>query len=741
MTGIVFKELGWRNFQSYGNNLNVISLDFTKPTAIIGRNLDSSVEGNIDSNGAGKSTILNALSYVLYDKTVSDIKKDKLINWINEKNMEVYVIFQKDNLFYKIERFRKFSKKGGDGVKVLVSNTGDFTDESKFKDETRDSVNRANKQIVEILGTPFDVFTRVVLLSSNTPSFFTLPTTSANDKTCQQDILEELFGYTEISEKSDILKENISKDKKELDTLIQLNTQLSEEAERLKSQILFSKTQFDDWIISNKNEIVSLQQIIKKLSEIDYDEERLIFEQLKKIDTKIQEKLPIIREKEFLIDNQNKSKTAHTQWENNQAEAISKIKKDIERYSNIDFDSQLNLFNEIDELIIKKDAVERKIYDYLKLIKELENNIKDKEKELEHLADNKCPYCLQDYKDVKIKINEINTFLKEKTKYLSQIKESNKKCETSNIELRLEIEDKKKSLVFTTKTITISSKAEAASLSSKLEERLQETNPHVISEINVDVSEIDTLKSEIAGLKATIDKFKCVQKFQSERDLLNSESELVANQKLLTACKSKKNPHAAILQKLKETELPKDKNPEIESLRDDIEHSEFLYKLLTKKDSFIRKALLNKNLPFLNERLRLHLNKSGLPHKVTFTENMTAGISQFGTQIDYANLSTGQKARLDLATSFAFRDVLQTRHSKINLCMLDEYLDSGLSGVGVVMAIKMIKEIARDEKIPIFIISHNEAVAGLFDSKIEVELNNKFSNIVRSDIKFSTSSQ
>ena len=68
---IKFLTLTIRNFLSYGNNTTKLKLDFTKPTLITGKNYDAVVEGQITSNGAGKSTILNAIAYCLYDKTIS----------------------------------------------------------------------------------------------------------------------------------------------------------------------------------------------------------------------------------------------------------------------------------------------------------------------------------------------------------------------------------------------------------------------------------------------------------------------------------------------------------------------------------------------------------------------------------------------------------------------------------------------------------------------------------------------
>lgn len=160
------------------------------------------------------------------------------------------------------------------------------------------------------------------------------------------------------------------------------------------------------------------------------------------------------------------------------------------------------------------------------------------------------------------------------------------------------------------------------------------------------------------------------------------------------------------------------------------DHQEFLLKLLTKKDSFVRKALLNKGITYLNTRLQFYLTALGLPHIVEFTHEMTARITHFGRSLDFGNLSAGQRARVNIALSFAFRDVLQSLHHKINVCMLDEILDVGLDSIGVQAAARLVKRKARDEDTAMYIISHRDEIDRAFDKIMTVQLQNGFSYIV-----------
>jgi DNA repair exonuclease SbcCD ATPase subunit len=159
------------------------------------------------------------------------------------------------------------------------------------------------------------------------------------------------------------------------------------------------------------------------------------------------------------------------------------------------------------------------------------------------------------------------------------------------------------------------------------------------------------------------------------------------------------------------------------------DHEKFLLKLLTRKDSFVRKELLGRNIPYLNAQLQHHLTFLGLPHKVEFTHEMTAAISQFGNPLDFGNLSAGQRARVNFALSLAFRDVLQQLHQKVNICMFDEVLDVGLDAVGTAAAAKLLRHIASKDGVSVYIVSHKSEFEGLFDTTMTVQLSQGFSYI------------
>ena len=82
---IKLKELTVKNFMSVGNQTQAVNFGREQLTLVLGENLDQGGDDSGSRNGTGKTTIVNALSYALYGQALTNIKKDNLINKINNK--------------------------------------------------------------------------------------------------------------------------------------------------------------------------------------------------------------------------------------------------------------------------------------------------------------------------------------------------------------------------------------------------------------------------------------------------------------------------------------------------------------------------------------------------------------------------------------------------------------------------------------------------------------------------------
>jgi DNA repair exonuclease SbcCD ATPase subunit len=164
---------------------------------------------------------------------------------------------------------------------------------------------------------------------------------------------------------------------------------------------------------------------------------------------------------------------------------------------------------------------------------------------------------------------------------------------------------------------------------------------------------------------------------------------------------------------------------ELTNLKD---HQEFLLKLLTNKDSFIRKKIIEQNLAYLNNRLTYYLDKLGLPHQVVFQNDLNVEITQLGQDLDFDNLSRGERNRLILGLSFAFRDVWESLYQNINLLFIDELIDSGMDTAGVENSLGVLKKIARERDKNIFLISHKDELVGRVNTILKVVKENGFTS-------------
>ena len=203
----------------------------------------------------------------------------------------------------------------------------------------------------------------------------------------------------------------------------------------------------------------------------------------------------------------------------------------------------------------------------------------------------------------------------------------------------------------------------------------------------------------------------------------------------LDARADEEDPYTAQINDLNETAIQKIDWGVVNELTSYKEHQEFLLKLLTNKDSFIRKKIIDQNLAYLNNRLTYYLDKLGLPHQVKFQNDLNVEITQLGQDLDFDNLSRGERNRLILGLSFAFRDVWESLYQNINLLFIDELIDSGMDTAGVENSLSILKKMARERDKNIYLISHKDELIGRVNHLMKVVKENGFTSYAN-DIDF-----
>lgn len=234
---IVFKSISYQNFLSTGNVANLIQLNRSTSTLIIGK------------NGEGKSTILDALTFALFGKPFRNINKPQLCNSINQKNCLVELEFDIGTTSYKIKR----------GIKPNVFEI--FCDGKMMN---QDAAVKDYQKILEqqILKLNYKTFTQVVILgSASFVPFMQLPQTQ------RRDVIEDILDISVFSTMNQILKERMNETKEllqSIDNKIIISKTTAESQKKIINSLVSSKKEQVDAI---RAQIASNEEEIKKNTE------------------------------------------------------------------------------------------------------------------------------------------------------------------------------------------------------------------------------------------------------------------------------------------------------------------------------------------------------------------------------------------------------------------------------------------------------------------------------------------
>jgi DNA repair exonuclease SbcCD ATPase subunit len=251
---IIFKTLKWRNFLSTGNQFTEVNFQDAKTNLIVG------------TNGSGKSTILDALTFVLYNKPFRKINKPQLVNSVNEKDCLVEIEFDVGKREYKVVR----------GIKP---NIFEIWIDGKKEDQDAAAQDQQKKLEEGILKLNYKSFTQTVILGSATFVPF-MQLTSAN----RREIVEDLLDIKIFSTMSSILKERMRRTN-------ELIREYSIKKDMIEEKIDMQENFIADLDKSGKERIKqkenSLKEIETEVEELNEENEKT----LKVIENELQPKL------------------------------------------------------------------------------------------------------------------------------------------------------------------------------------------------------------------------------------------------------------------------------------------------------------------------------------------------------------------------------------------------------------------------------------------------------------------
>lgn len=268
------------------------------------------------------------------------------------------------------------------------------------------------------------------------------------------------------------------------------------------------------------------------------------------------------------------------------------------------------------------------------------------------------------------------------------------------------------------------------------DERQDTLKQHLTEKLHVNLTQIEQVEPELAELTRQLHDLSTqhvnwqprVTFYDSLEAAINHKRSMEEIQRALEKALTQVNPYADQTTTLHSTlqDISYDEMNELQVLK---EHQEFLLRLLTNKDSFIRKRIIDQNLSYLNHRLHEYLITLGLSHEVKFQNDLSVEINYLGQDMDFGQLSRGETTRVILALSWAFRDIWENQNSGLNILTVDELMDVGLDTSGVEKALEILKLMGRDRQKHVMLVSHREELLPRCDRTLMVVKESGFSSI------------
>ncbi len=291
---IIFEKIRWKNLLSYGQNWTEVDLKRSANTLIVGE------------NGSGKSTILDALCYVLFSRPFRRVTKKQLVNSVNGKGTSIEVEFTIGKNQYKIHR----------SIKLWGSQPFEIYVNGELLNQTGDSKDYQEHLENNILKLNFKSFTQIVILGSS--SFIPFMQLSGPQR---REIIEDLLDIKIFSSMNMILKDKVNENRSKI-------TELKYEIDLVKDKMQVQR-QFIDEIKQSNNEKIekNKQEIEKTQSTILRSKQKTdtLEQQVKELQEKIKDKNEL----------QNKLGSI-TAMEESMETKVKQLKKDIEFYMNND---------------------------------------------------------------------------------------------------------------------------------------------------------------------------------------------------------------------------------------------------------------------------------------------------------------------------------------------------------------------------------------------------------------------
>lgn len=682
---IILKNITLRNFLSIGQVTQAVDFDKKDLTLILGENLDLGGDGA--RNGTGKTTLIQGLSYALFGVPINNIRKDNLVNRTNAKAMLVTLEFSVNGVEYKIERGRKPNV-----LKFYVNNV-----QEKATEDQQGENKETQAMIEKIINMSPDMFRHIVVLNTYSEPFLALKNNE------QREIIEQLLGITLLSEKAEVIK-GLLKDTKDNIQREEFKVKAVEEAnKRVKEQIESLKRRRNLWKAKHESDLAYLANQYDELAKIDIDAELLAHKDL-----------VIWNNKKKQQETYNALIARQIAWKQKQDKDISDLGDSAFKLSQIDIVSEILAHRALAEFNTKTAELAARDKELARLTKDIDKEdklISKLKAEIATLHDHKCYACGQEFHDEQhaTVLTDKEHLLLEATLHTETL--TNQWNELRKVEIF--VDTVKPKTHYKTEAEAIRHGSDLENIRTKILEKEAETDPYAEQLKELSLVEVGPQPITHYDTEA-----EAVEHRSTVNNLLDSIGKKDAEA----------DPYSEQIVEMESNAVQEIDFEAINKLTKTAEHQKFLLDILTSKDSFVRKKIIDQNLSYLNGRLTHYLDAIGLPHQVIFKNDLQVEITELGRELDFDNLSRGERNRLILGLSFAFRDVWENLYYPINTLFIDELIDSGLDTMGVENALAILKDMSRKRQKSVWLVSHREELAGRVPNVLKVIKENGFTS-------------
>ena len=738
MSKIIVDKIELKNFFSYGNNWQSIDLR-EGVNIVLGHDKDKD-----RSNGAGKTSFLEAIPFALFGQTSKGVALPKIINWKNGKQCEVKLHFHKDGIPYMIHR----------GVKPgILTLTKDGVDVPKLSDKRVFQMELEN----DLIGMDFKAAQAILFQNANNMvSIFNTP------KAEKRRFIEKFFNleaYSKINEQNNSKLQNIIKRLTEINMELDFKVRRVDEISNIidntaipnikeyERSLLGFKKRLDDFLRVNvindtrgKEIEIEIETQHTKRNQLN-EEQRETLSELGRMDDKTNllngEKLTLEKRIETIGD------TTEQRDKLNKIKAVLDTMGDLEdmlKENQVLVDGVRGRHSEI--MVLYASATTEK--------KQITKEV-DKWTNYENTDDTTCPTCFQDVdvehirshvmsliSECHVKLSVVNSILKD---FELQITEHKEKRELLDGEIKLLADKLDKKRQLERHLVGLSGveekEQEIITTNERINEIVNELLP-VIDEkrksINLRLDVITVDKEIVEGIiiekqSEQLDYTELVQKKTTLKQDIDTEQRIYDNQKEIYDRVMIEHEAHIVTKTQLELEVSDfdGETKKLETMKDYLE-----YIKMTLKDENVKQYAIGNIIPYLQQQTNHYLGETGNNYYIELDAWLDGTIKGYGVgECEFGNMSGGEGKSIDLALKFAMLDVARRQAgSYLDILVLDELLDSSIDSFGIEKMMDIVKLKQQEDNLKVFIVSHREEVVEFgSDSVYRVEKEDGFSTI------------